>query len=70
MARIRPDNAQVDYTLACAHARDGKKKAAIEALQGAVKKGFTDAAAIETDPDFASLRGEEAFRKIVDGLRK
>jgi predicted esterase len=69
MARIRPDNARVDYALARAYARDGKKNAAIRALESSVRKGFTDLAAIEAEPDFESLRGEEGFRRIVAKLR-
>jgi len=70
MARIRPDNSRVDYTLARAYARAGKRNAAVQALQSAVRKGFTDVAAIEAEPDFESLRGEDGFRKIVAGLGK
>jgi predicted Zn-dependent protease len=70
MSRMRPDNARVDVTLARAYARSGKTKAAIQALESAVKKGYTDAAAIEAEPAFESLRSEEGFRKIVAGLKK
>ncbi|MBP1634626.1 MAG: hypothetical protein H6Q10_1200 [Acidobacteria bacterium] len=69
MARLRPDNARVDYTLARVHARAGRTAAAVDALRRAVGKGFADAAAIEAEPDFAPLRDEEGFRQIVASLR-
>ncbi len=70
MGRIRPEDGWVDYARACAAARSGRKNAAIQALERAVAKGFADPAVIEAEPDFESLRGEEAFRRIVQGLRK
>lgn len=70
MARIRPENARIEYSLARACARNGSKKEAIKALQRAVSKGFADAGALESEPDLDSLRGETAFRQILEALRK
>jgi dienelactone hydrolase len=70
MAHIRPENAQVDYQLARALARGGRKKAAVEALQRAVRKGFKDVAALEREADFASLTGEDGFRAVVALLKR
>ena len=69
MARIRPDDPLVPYNLACVLARSGKKEGAIDALREAVRKGFNDAAAIEAEPDFATLRREPGFRKILEELK-
>jgi hypothetical protein len=60
----------VDYRLARAFARAGKKNAAVQALQNAVRKGFCDAAAVEAEADFESLRGEEGFRELLRSLKK
>jgi len=68
MARVRPENAQVEYGLACACARGGNRKDAIEALRRAVGKGFTDVSRLKADPNLDSLRGERAFRQIVEAL--
>ncbi len=70
MARIRPENARVEYDLACACARSGSRKEAIDALRRAVAKGFTDRSLMAGDPDLESLRGEPAFREILDSIGK
>ena len=53
-----------------AFARAGNKTAAIQALRNAVTKGVGDAAAIEAEADFESLRGEEGFRELQRSLKK
>ena len=58
---IRDDNPVVWYNLACAHARAGSKKRALEALERAVRAGFTDRAHIEGDDDLAALREEKCY---------
>jgi hypothetical protein len=68
MARIRPENARVEYDLARASARSGSRKDAIEALQRAVAKGFNDVERLKSDADLDSLRGDPAFRQIVESL--
>ena len=70
MRVVRPDSPGVDFALARAWARAGVKRSALEALRSAVKKGFSDAAAIDADPDLQSLRGEDGYRAIIAGLRK
>ena len=65
---IRDDNPTAWYNLACAHARGGSKKRALEALERAVRAGFTDRAHIESDDDLASLRREKRYQEIVGGL--
>lgn len=66
---IRPEDAVAWYNLACVRARAGQTRAAIEALTAALDRGFNDAALMETDPDFASLRGHEAYQKLLLRLR-
>jgi hypothetical protein len=70
MGRMRPESAAVDYRLARAFARAGNKNAAVRALRNAVTKGVSDAAAIEAEADFESLRGEEGFRELLRSLEK
>jgi hypothetical protein len=70
MGRMRPEIAGVDFRLARAFARAGNKSAAVRALRNAVTKGFGDAAAIEAEADFESLRGEEEFRELMRSLKK
>ncbi len=69
MAIVRPDDYRVDYRLARVLARDGKKKAAIDTLLRAVKKGFNNAQALESETDFAALAAENDFRLLVARLK-
>jgi tetratricopeptide (TPR) repeat protein len=70
MARIRPENAQVHYRLSRIYALSGHKKDALGALRTAVAKGFNDAAEMETNPDFETLRMNPDFIRILDSLKK
>ncbi|MBW3541963.1 MAG: protein kinase, partial [Planctomycetes bacterium] len=64
------------YALAAAAAASDKAAAAqysrqaIGALQKAVAEGYRSVALIEIDPDLDPVRGEEAFQKLVDGLKQ
>ena len=52
------------YNLACYRARSGDVVAAIDLLDRAVEKGYTDAL-INSDPDLDSLRQDPRFLAIV-----
>jgi predicted esterase len=66
-----PDRAGlVWYNYACIQATAGDKKSALASLKTAIDKGFHDADLMDKDPDLDGLRADEAFRKIVDGIRK
>jgi tetratricopeptide (TPR) repeat protein len=43
---------------------------AIETLSALIQLGFRDAASIQIDPDFAALRDEEDYRKLLAHLQK
>ena len=64
-AAIDPDNPRVWYDRACAEARAGQKKSALEDLRTAVARGFHDRAAMEADADLESLHGDAEFRSIA-----
>jgi dienelactone hydrolase len=70
MTEVRPENARVEVRLARAYARAGDRKDAIAALQRAVAKGFTDAAALEQDADLEPIRREAAFTELLARLRR
>ena len=65
MARIRPADPLVDFDLSRALALSGRKGAAIDALRSAFKKGFSDAAAVGAEPDFAPLHADPAFQELL-----
>ena len=70
MGQIQPENPGVFYRLSRIYAVDGNKKAALKALKSAVKKGFKNAADLETNPDFEAIRTDPAFLDILEALRK
>lgn len=69
-AVISPKDPRVFYDLATAYARVGNKGRATAALAKAIERGFTDLARIEQNEDFAILRNEEGYKKLVAGLKK
>lgn len=69
-AEVMPDNWRVLYNLACAYALGGDKRRAIEALNNAVKKGFSNTTELENNHQFDSVRNESGFKNILEGLKK
>jgi tetratricopeptide (TPR) repeat protein len=68
-AEIDPESAAVWYNRAAAYARRGDPKKALADLRHAVETGWKDAAALEKDEDFAGLRENAEFRKVVAELK-
>ncbi len=56
------------YNLACAHARSGNRRDALDALERAVQDGFGNLDHLQSDPDLASLHDDERFQSIVESL--
>jgi pimeloyl-ACP methyl ester carboxylesterase len=69
-AEIRPDNPQIFYSLARACALGGDKKQALEALKKAVELGFTNADEIAGNADFAPIRNEAAYKRLIEDARQ
>jgi dienelactone hydrolase len=67
-AAIRPDDPQVLYRLAAAHALGGHRREAIESLEAAVTAGFADARRLAKDEDFARVREEAGFKELLSRL--
>jgi predicted esterase len=53
------------YNLACAQARTGMRRQALDSLERAVKEGFQDLSRMAADEDLASLRQEARFRALT-----
>ncbi|HEY3349202.1 MAG TPA: hypothetical protein VGM13_05455 [Thermoanaerobaculia bacterium] len=53
------------YNAACALARAGKKPEALDALQKAIERGYTDARHMERDDDLDGIQGEKRFTELV-----
>jgi pimeloyl-ACP methyl ester carboxylesterase/Flp pilus assembly protein TadD len=69
-AEIRPDNPQIFFSLARACALGGDKRQALEALKKAVELGFTNADEIAGNADFASIRNEAAYKRMIEDARR
>lgn len=67
-AALKPDSAVAWYDLACARARVGDSRKALEALRTALDRGFHDANLLATDQDLESLRGLEEFKQLARKL--
>ena len=62
-SRRRPGDVWMLYNLACARARNGQARAALEALEGYA--AHRAAADLEYDTDFDSIRGEPGYRDVL-----
>jgi hypothetical protein len=56
------------YNLACAHARSGSRREALDALERAVREGFDNLDHLRNDPDLVSLHDDKRFRSILESL--
>ncbi len=59
----------VHYNYACALALDGKKTAALDALDAAVERGFNRAQHAAGDSDLRGIRSNPRFRKALNAMR-
>ena len=67
---VAPRRLVLNYYLACAYAAGDSGEEAIAALKGAVADGFEDAAVLEGESYFDSLRERPEFKEIVRSLRQ
>jgi dienelactone hydrolase len=67
--KVAPDRANTFYYLAWAYGAKGDKKKSLKALQTAVDKGFSDAAALAGNKAFDSMRDDPQFLTIINVLK-
>jgi tetratricopeptide (TPR) repeat protein len=67
---IRPEAPAAWYNLAYIYAQNGETKKALAALENALADERVDPEAIEKDPDFAPLRKEAAYARIMEEARR
>jgi dienelactone hydrolase len=70
MAQAAPDQPWPALLLAETRVRQGNKKAAMKALEEAVKRGLKRPETLTQDPELAPLAEEPEFKKIVEGLNQ
>jgi tetratricopeptide (TPR) repeat protein len=64
LARLRPDDALVQYNLACSYSLTGQLVAASAALHRALDLGYRDFKWLAKDPDLSSFRKHPLYKKI------
>ncbi len=69
LVRLVPENPTVHYNLACSLAILGQTDPALDALEHAVRRGYSDLEYMLGDADLASLRREARFQELVQHLR-
>ena len=62
---LTPDSANACYNRACVYSRLGRKDEALRDLSRAIESSATWQAAARKDDDFANLRDDLEFRKLV-----
>lgn len=69
LTRLKPDDAECWYNLACSQALTGDGTEALTSLKRAVEFGYDDADWMLSDPDLASLHKHPGFIQLVDELK-
>ncbi|MEO8379089.1 MAG: hypothetical protein ABI779_05450 [Acidobacteriota bacterium] len=67
---IHPERWSCWYNLGAAYALLGNSRQAYGALDKAIAAGFGDAASLEADTDFASLRRDKRFAELLGRMRQ
>jgi hypothetical protein len=62
---LRPENANAWYSLAVASAASGDTRRALEALDQALRHGFSDRARIESEPLLATVRRDRKYAVLM-----
>src|SRR5581483_5265021 len=66
---IQPNNARLSFNLARAYSLSKQRKEALDALNKAIEKGFTDVKQLESNKDFDYIREDPQFKNLVATLK-
>lgn len=66
---LYPDDTSALVNCACVHARLDQRNAALDLLERAFARGCGKRDWVQNDPDYANLRGEPRFNRLLGGLR-
>ena len=70
IARLRPDDPDVDYNIACIYAKQGRVDDGVKRLKQALDKGFSNGELLESDPDLENIRETEGFQQLLEELNQ
>ena len=65
MLKLEPDNAAINYNIACLYALQNDQEKAISWLRLAVEKGYDNWEKIKTDPDLENIRDSKYYKEII-----
>jgi len=65
MLKLQPDNAIINYNIACLYAIQNDQDKAIDWLRLALKKGYDNWEKIKTDPDLENIRDSIFYKEII-----
>jgi len=68
LARIQPENARIQYNLACSLCLLDRKRDAVKALERAFDLGYDDFTWMLQDPDLERLRGFAEFEELISSV--
>ncbi|MFO7898038.1 MAG: dienelactone hydrolase family protein [Planctomycetota bacterium] len=68
--QLVPNHPVIQYNRACALSLLGEKDAALDALDAAIARGYTDSAHMEKDPDLAAVRETDRFKELVASAKE
>lgn len=68
LVRLRPQNANAHYNLACSLALKKRKADAVRALNQAVELGYDDYEWLLQDPDLDCLKDHPGFLRLIEVL--
>ena len=63
---LAPESASIRYNYASLHSLNGNVDLALDEIDAALTKGFSDYDALRLDPDLVNLRKHPEFRKILE----
>jgi Flp pilus assembly protein TadD len=70
LAQLRPDDALVQYNLACSYSLTGNFNQAAAALGKAIDLGYRDFKWLAKDPDLSAIREHPLFKSVRDKMRR
>ena len=65
LVRLLPHNAVAHYNLACSLSLAGEVEEALDALERAIRLGYSDFEYLERDPDLANVRQHRRYRVLI-----
>jgi len=70
LAKLRKNDENVFYNLACSYALNRMPDEAFQALRKAISLGYTDFRHMRRDPDLNNIKADKRFKTLIESLKK